>query len=129
LLVSPDGKTLYVGDDELDDWRSYPIGDDGTVGSGKVFFKPDLPNKTLSDGMTMDAEGNLYFTGQCNFPDGKGGVWVVSPEGKALGRIATPTFCSYAVIGGPDGKTLYLTCDKHVYSLKLNVGPANFAGE
>jgi sugar lactone lactonase YvrE len=54
---------------------------------------------------------------------------VVSPEGKPLGRIATPTFCSYRVFGGPDGKTLYMTCSKHVFSLKMTVGgmkpPAN----
>jgi gluconolactonase len=124
LEVSIDGQTLYVGDDHLDHWRAYPIGEDGTTGEGRVFFNPQGPNRTQSDGMCLDEHGNLYFSGQCRFEDGKGGVWVVSPEGVSLGRIATPEFCSNVCFGGPDGTTLYLTCANKVYSLQMAVhGP------
>lgn len=121
VQVSRDGKTLYIGDDHLDHWRAYPIRPDGTTGPGKPFFDPDLQGKTNSDGLTLDEKGNLYFSGQCCFEEGKGGVWVVSPQGKSLGRIPTPTFCSNVEIGGPDGKTLYMTCADHLYSLQLTV--------
>jgi gluconolactonase len=114
LKVSPDGKTLYVSDSHLRHWRAYPIREDGSVGPGKVFFTPPTDDKTEPDGLALDEEGNLYFTG-------RGGVWVVNPEGKALGLIAVPEFCSNVTFGGADGKTLYLTCSKKVYSLNMKV--------
>ena len=49
------------------------------------------------------------------------GVWVATPEGKSLGLIPVPEFCSNVTFGGADGKTLYLTCANKVYSLAMNV--------
>ncbi|VTS07900.1 SMP-30/gluconolactonase/LRE family protein [Tuwongella immobilis] len=114
LKVSPDGKRLYVGDSHLKLWKVYPIHEDGSVGKGDVFFDPRNADRRDPDGFTIDEQGNLYLSG-------RGGCWVVSPEGKALGLIAIPEFCSNATFGGPDGKTLYLTCDKKVYSLAMTV--------
>lgn len=119
IKTSIDGKTLYVSDSHLKLWRSYPIKDDGSVGDGKVFFNPDVPEKQEPDGLAVDGSGNLYFTG-------RGGVWVVTPQGKSLGRIAIPEFCSNVTFGGDDGKTLYVTCDKKVYSLAMKVSGALF---
>ncbi len=116
-LVSNDGKTLYVGDSHLAHWRAYPIQADGSVGPGYVFFDPDTERRDPPDGMTIDERGNLYLSG-------RGGVWVCDKYGKSLGLIPVPEFCSNVAIGGEDGKTLYLTCSKKLYSLKLNVrGP------
>src|SRR5262245_26592074 len=114
LKVSPDGKTLYVSDSHLRHWKAYPIKEDGGVGAGKVFFEPQTDNKNEPDGLAVDEQGNLYFTG-------RGGVWVVSPDGKALGLIAVPEFVSNVTFGGADGKTLYLTCSKKVYGLQMKV--------
>ena len=61
-----------------------------------------------------DEQGNLYLTG-------RGGVWVVSPAGEALGLIAIPEFCSNVTFGGDNGRTLYMTCSKKVYSLRMRV--------
>ncbi len=114
VIASLDGKTLYVSDSHERNWRSYAIADDGTADEGKLFFEPKTENKREPDGMTIDADGNLYLTG-------RGGVWVVTREGKSLGLIPTTEFCTNATFGGADGKTLYLTCDKKVYSLQMNV--------
>jgi gluconolactonase len=113
-IASLDGKTLYVSDSHAKLWRSYAVADDGLLDEGKVFFDPKTENRRDPDGMSIDAEGNLYFTGL-------GGVWVVSSEGKSLGLIPTTEFCSNVTFGGAEGKTLYLTCDKKVYSLEMNV--------
>ena len=120
LITSNEGKTLYVGDSHLKLWRSYAIHTDGTVGSGKVFFDPDTENRSSPDGMSIDKDGNLYFTG-------RGGVWVAGPQGQSLGLIPTQEFCSNVTFGGNDGKTLYLTCSKKVYSLRMNVRGGQFA--
>ena len=114
VVAANDGKTLYVGDSHRKLWRSYPIKGDGTVGGGKDFFNPDTKNDSSPDGMSIDEQGNLYLTG-------RGGVWVASAKGASLGLIPTPEFCSNVTFGGKDGRTLYLTCSKKVYSLAMNV--------
>ena len=121
LIASNDGKTLYVGDSHRKMWRSYPIRADGTTGPGKDFFVPKTKNESSPDGMTIDEYGNLYFTG-------RGGVWVASPAGETIGFIATKEFCSNVTFGGADGKTLYLTCDKKVYSLAMDARGGEHAG-
>ena len=116
VLVSADGKTLYVGDSFEKRVYSYPVLADGSVdqGAGKIFFDPWTGNQSDPDAMCADAEGNLYFTM-------RGGVWVVSPTGKALGLIRVPEFVSNVAFGGPEGKTLYLTGTGKVYSLAMKV--------
>lgn len=116
VLVSNDGKTLFVGDSFDKRIYSYPIRDDGSVNQGqvKIFFDPATANQADPDGMTSDVEGNLYFAM-------RGGVWVVSPQGRSLGLIAIPEFCSNVCFGGADGKTLFMTCSGKVYSLAMNV--------
>jgi gluconolactonase len=121
LKVSNDGRTLYVADDAPMNWRKYSIQPDGSVGPGQVFFDPPLPmeKRAAPDGMSIDEHGRLYLSGS-------GGVWVVDKFGVSLGLIAIPEFCSNVTFGGPDGKTLYLTCDKQVYSLAMNVRGGQF---
>lgn len=121
LITSNDGKVLYVGDSHRKMWRSYPILANGTTGPGKDFFDPGTKNMSAPDGMTIDAKGNLYFTG-------RGGVWVASPAGKPVGFIPTKEFCANVTFGGADGKTLYLTCNTKVYSLAMNVSGGEHAG-
>ncbi len=113
VTASGDGKTLYVSDTSLREWWAFPILADGGLGEGRVFFKPESDARAGGpDGMTSDEFGNLYLTGM-------GGVWIVSPTGRQLDFIPVPEFCSNVRIGGPDRKTLYITCSKKVYSLSL----------
>jgi len=113
-LQGKGGLVLYVSDSGALHIRSYPV--DPTNGAvnekqGKVFFDAATENKNPPDGMTMDERGNLYFTG-------RGGVWAVSPnlppDKRVLGFIAVPEFCSNCTFGGPDGSTLFLTCQSRV---------------
>jgi gluconolactonase len=132
LKVSNDGRTLYVADDGPMNWRMYSIQPDGTVGPGRVLFDPPLPKekRTAPDGMSIDEHGRLYLSGS-------GGVWVVDKFGVSLGLIPVPDltaadgktrhgFCSNVTFGGQDGKTLYLTCQDHVYSLSMTVRGGQF---
>jgi len=43
-----------------------------------------------------------------------------------MGFIAVPEFVSNVTFGGADGQTLFLTCDKKVYSLAMRVKGAQF---
>jgi gluconolactonase len=94
----------------------------GIVGKGKVFFdaaalmKEGL--KGLPDGLRVDDKGNVFSTGP-------GGVLVISPQGKLLGRIDTgqPTAnCGW----GDDGSTLYMTANMLLCRIKTKTKPAVF---
>jgi gluconolactonase len=112
IKASPDGKVLYVADSHEKHWKAYPIKSDGSVGEGKVFFKPDTRDVKEPDGLAVGSDGNLYLTG-------RGGVWVVTPEGKALGLIPIKEFASNVAFGGKDGSNLYITCQDRLYSLEM----------
>ena len=114
VLVSIDGRTLYVSDSYHKWWRAYPIGKDGSIGPGRVYHIAPTAEQRTPDGMTTDAHGNVYFTGGS-------GVCVVSAAGKSLGVIPVPQFVTNVTMGGPKGHTLYLTCRQKVYSLAMRV--------
>ena len=117
VIASLDGRWLYVGDSHLKRWWRFPIGSDGGLDKGAVFFQPATDSKRSPDGMTIDEFGNLYFTGL-------GGVWIVSPSGAKLDFIPVPEFASNVTFGGRDGRTLFITCSRKVYSLAMRVRAA-----
>ena len=122
LAFSPDEKILYVAQSDPDRAiiMSYLVQNDGNLAYGKVFYDatPAVKEgklKGLPDGMKIDKKGNLFATGP-------GGVLIISPEGKLLGRIDTnePTAnCAW----GNDGSTLYITSNMYVCRIRtLTVG-------
>lgn len=114
IISSLDGSILYVSDSSRKWWRSYPVNPDGSVGPGSLFFNPSTSNENDPDGMTIDEFGNLYFAG-------RGGFWIVSPDGQQLDMLPVPEFVTNLTFGGTDGRTLYITCDGKVYSLAMEV--------
>jgi gluconolactonase len=109
LAFSPDEKILYVGqsDPNRPIIMEYPVRPDGSLGEGKLFYDcAPLMNQGLTgapDGMKVDQHGNLFTAGP-------GGILVISPQGKLLGRLemTQPTSnCNW----GDDGSTLYITAN------------------
>lgn len=115
IAFSPDEKTLYVAqsDPERAIIMSFPVLADGNTGKGKVFVdETSMVNKMpgLPDGLKVDRAGNLFATGP-------GGVHIISPEGKLIGRIETgeaTANCAW----GDDGSTLYITADMYLCRVK-----------
>ncbi len=114
--LSPDQKTLYVAQSDPENplWMSFPIKDDKTLGEGKVIFKCDkqideFPG--LPDGMTVASDGIIYGSGP-------GGIYVLTPEGKLLGRMITAERTSNCTFS-EDGKTLYITADSYLCRVKM----------
>jgi gluconolactonase len=106
--LSPDGRTLYVGQSDPDRpvLMAYDVAKDGSVSNGRVFFDTTPLRKNGPggpDGLKVDRQGNVFTTGP-------GGVVVLSPKGEYLGTIVTgvPTAnCGF----GDDGSTLYITAN------------------
>ncbi len=112
IAFSPDYKTLYVAQSDPDAaiWKAFPMNDDGSLGEGRILcdateaVKSGLPG--LPDGLKVDKDGNLWATGP-------GGVHILTPQGKLLGRISTGERTSNCAWGG-DGSVLYLTTDMYL---------------
>jgi gluconolactonase len=108
IIGTPDGKTLYVADIAAHKTYSYTVKTDGT-----------LENKTLfcdmgSDGMTIDAEGNVYLTGN--------GVTIFDKTGKKLLNIPIPeAWTGNVSFAGKDRQLLFITASKKVYGVKMRV--------
>ena len=117
LCFSPDEALLYVDDTKRQHIRVFDVRDDGTLANGRLFFDFAAHRTQGSgspDGMKLDRQGNLWSTGP-------GGVWVIAPNGEALGLIGTPEGASNVAWGGADGRTLFITACTSVYRLRLRI--------
>ncbi len=123
IAFSPDEKFLYVSNWDIRDihntktlWR-YEVTAEGTLTNGKVFFDMNQTDDDEAlDGLKVDTSGNIFVSAP-------GGVWIISPAGKYLGKIIGPERPAN-MAWGDDGKTLYLTAHTGLYKIRtLNGGP------
>jgi gluconolactonase len=115
IAFSPDERTLYVANSDAENkvWMAYVVRDDGTLGTGRVFFDINDQNETgAADGLKVDVDGNLFATGP-------GGVWIFDANGKHLGTIK-PDEVPANVAWGDDGSTLYMTARSGLYRIRLS---------
>ncbi|WP_013626447.1 SMP-30/gluconolactonase/LRE family protein [Rubinisphaera brasiliensis] len=124
VALSPDGKTLYVAqsDPKAAIWKAFVVNSDGTLGKSRLLYDATkdvgkLPG--LPDGMAVATDGTIFATGP-------GGVYVFTPEGKLLGRISTGERTANCTLGGPDGKTLYITADMYICRIQTNCAGVTF---
>ena len=140
ILLSPDGKTLYINncyDDES--WYpvnsdkenyiwAYDVNDDGTISNGRQFAQLFLVDNVLdrkgksssSDGMAIDMDGNIYVGTYY-------GVQIFNKEGAFVGMINLPHFPVSLCFGDDDMKTLYIVSYQWVYKIRTNkVGYINY---
>jgi len=119
IAFSPDERFLILANSENDKrlWMRYELKADGTLNPGTLFLDVTAEKMAgIPDGLKIDLQGNVFATGP-------GGVWVISPQGKPLGRIELPELPANVAFGD-DGRTLYMTARTSVYRVRLNVaGP------
>jgi len=118
IAFSPDYKTLYVAqsDPKQAIWMAFDVTASGLLANSRILHDetasvgkmPGLP-----DGMAVDSLGNLWASGP-------GGIYVMTPQGKVLGRITTGEKTSNCTFG-EDGKSLFITADSYVCRVKLKV--------
>ncbi|HEY1109698.1 MAG TPA: SMP-30/gluconolactonase/LRE family protein [Opitutaceae bacterium] len=124
IAFSPDEKILYVGvsDSKATRLVAYDVQPDGTIANGRTFFdaQPLLKdgNRGLVDGLKIDRHGNVWSSGP-------GGILIISPAGKLLGRLNTgqPTAnCNW----GDDGSALYITANMFLVRVKTTTKGAGW---
>ncbi|HEY4355281.1 MAG TPA: SMP-30/gluconolactonase/LRE family protein [Acidobacteriaceae bacterium] len=121
LAFSPGEKQLYINDSSMMTVTRYDVKPDGSIANPKIVIDMNAGQEPCAfpcpegypDGMKVDRKGNIYVTG-------RGGIWIVSPEGKHLGTIAVPNHPANLAFGGPDGKTLFFTARPGLYRIRLN---------
>jgi gluconolactonase len=133
VLVSADDRFLYVADNNNNTdggarklWR-FDLRKDGTVDLSSRKLLYDWGKGRGPDGVKQDQKGRLYVAAGLNKPnppfepaeDVKGGMYVLSIEGKLLAFLPVPsdevTNCAF---GGDDLKTLYITAGGTLYSIR-----------
>jgi gluconolactonase len=122
LVISPDGKTLYVAESNSDPKRdrklfAYPLSADGTVGARKELH--DFGAERGIDGMTVAADGTIVATAGSK---DAGGIYFFGPDGKKLAFLKTPEDPNNCCFAGADKKTLYITAGKSLYRVSLTIG-------
>lgn len=124
IAFSPDEKILYIGVSDSRATRivAHDVTAGGDVANERTFFdaQPLLKgsDKGLVDGLKVDRAGNVWSSGP-------GGILVLSPNGKLLGRINTgeaTANCNW----GDDGSTLYITADMFLLRVKTKTKGAGW---
>jgi gluconolactonase len=117
LAFSPDEKILYINDARRGHIRAFELLPNGMLAKAtdRVFADLRGSEPGVPDGMKVDVAGNVY----CG---GAGGIWIMDPQGKKLGRIVHghPSTTNLA-FGGDDWKTLYFTSRTHLGSVNVKI--------
>ena len=119
LVLGQDGSRLYINSNDTIIWI-YDVANDGSISNRKPFARLTLSDdqigrsdaRSFADGMDIDSRGNLFVTTAFE------GVQVFGKTGDYIGTIKIPS--TNLAFGGEDLKTLYITAEGKVYSLKMN---------
>lgn len=108
IVGTPDGKYLYVADIQANKTWKYRIGRRGKLTDKRLFVNQG------SDGMTLDAEGNVYLTGH--------GVTVYDPQGAEIEHIPIPEpWSANLCFGGKHKDQLFITASTAIYIVQMKV--------
>jgi gluconolactonase len=117
IAFSPDESVLYINDSTRRHIRAFDLLPNGTLArqTDRVFVDLGGPEPGGPDGMKVDTAGNVY----CG---GSGGLYIVDPKGKKLGRIVHG-FANTANVafGGDDWKTVYFCTRTSLGSFKVKI--------
>jgi gluconolactonase len=117
LAFSPDESVLYVDDLRRGHIRAFDLAPNGTLArqTDRVFADLRGPEPGVPDGMKVDTAGNVY----CG---GAGGIWIMDPQGKKLGRIVHGENATTNIgFGGDDWKTLFFTTRNTLGSVNVKI--------
>lgn len=108
ITGTPDGKYLYVADINGNKTYRFTRNADGTLTDEQVLVNQG------SDGMTIDALGNIYLCGK--------GVTVYNPAGVKIAHIDIPEpWTANICFAGKHKDLLFITASKAIYTLKMKV--------
>jgi len=118
LAFSPDERLLYVAESgrQFDREprrciRRFEVHEDGRLSGGESFH---VITPGFADGLRVDDRGNVWSSAA-------DGVHCISPEGRLLGKILTPSLVSNLVFGGRNHSRLFLCASHRLMAIYTNV--------
>lgn len=99
-VITPDGKTLIVGETFAGRLTAFDIAADGKLSNRRVWAStmPRVP-----DGIALDAKGNIWIANPVA-PE----CALIAEGGEVLHVINTEQPCYACMLGGDDGRTLFM---------------------
>src|SRR6516164_11467097 len=117
IAFSPDESVLYINDTQRRHIRAFELQPNGTLArqTDRVFADLSGPEPGVPDGMKVDSAGNVY----CG---GAGGLYILDPTGKKLGRIVHGfENTANVAFGGDDWKTVYFCTRTSLGMFKVKI--------
>jgi gluconolactonase len=117
IAFSPDEKVLYINDSARRHIRAFDVAPNGTLArqTDRVFVDLSGPEPGGPDGMKVDSAGNVF----CG---GAGGLYILDPKGKKLGRVVHGYGNTANVaFGGDDWKTVFFCTRMSLGSFKVKI--------
>ena len=117
LAFSPDESVIYIDDLRRGHIRAFDLAANGTLArqTDRVFADLRGAEPGAPDGMKVDIAGNVY----CG---GAGGIYILDPKGRKLGRIVHGQPATTNIgFGGDDWKTLFFTSRSHLGSVGVKI--------
>jgi gluconolactonase len=117
IAFSPDESVLYVNDSRRRHIRAFDLAPNGTLArqTDRVFADLGGAESGVPDGMKVDSLGNIY----CG---GAGGIYILDPKGKKLGRLVHGQPATTNIgFGGDDWKTLFFTSRVSLGSVNIKI--------
>jgi len=99
-VITPDGRTLIVGETFAGRYTAFTIGDDGALSDRRIWA--EMPG-VAPDGCTLDAEGAIWVS-DARAPR----VLRVAEGGGVLDELPTPQRTFACMLGGADRRTLFV---------------------
>jgi sugar lactone lactonase YvrE len=99
MVITPDNSTLIIAESWAHRLTAFDIADDGSLSNRRVWAEVD------GDGICLDAEGAIWCSGVSG---GQPECLRVREGGKVLERIIHDAACFACMLGGADGKTLFM---------------------
>lgn len=103
MVISPDGRTLIVGETLGHRLTAFDIQADGSLGNRRVWAQ--LPPSVGPDGICLDADGAVW----CANPEGTDSVVRVREGGEITDRIKVDTHAYAVMLGGPERRHLFIS--------------------
>jgi len=105
LAPAPVGRAFYVSDEDEQKTYRASVDAEGTLVNLQLFVNVG------GESVVQDAKGNVYIAA--------GQIYVFDAAAKWIDTIEVPERPSQLVLGGPDGKTLYIAARTSLYAVQL----------
>lgn len=109
MAITPDGKTLICAESFNGNLTAYDIAANGDLENARLWAKLDGQG---ADGICMDAEGCVWASSGPHCVRVKQG-------GEILDEVVVDRMCFAVMLGGPDGKTLYIVANEWTGSIDV----------